>query len=171
MDHPWNSEPEIGDFLAFLIKTQQCKNVLELGVFSGFTSMSIINALPKEGSYTGIDITSEYLSSEFIERKNSDKRVNFIQDDCLKVLNGLQNNHFDLIFIDTTHTEEQTRAEFKACEKLIKQNGFICLHDSISHIGVTNWINYIKKFNWFEVLTINTSRNNGLSIVKCLSKK
>jgi len=65
--HPWNSEYAVSSLIAELIKIKSCTNVLEIGVFEGQTGLAMINALPKDGKYTALDITEEnFLKPEMI---------------------------------------------------------------------------------------------------------
>lgn len=167
-EHVWNSETEVGELIASLIKIHSAKNVLEIGVFEGKTGVYMMKNNTK---YTGIDITDEYFSDAFLLKKPKT-----IIGNSLDVLPTLEENSFDLIFIDSLHEYDHLKKEFKLCEKLIRTNGLIVLHDSLSHIGVTKWVNEIKKYNWFEIITLNTPKYegkevSGLTIIKCLFTK
>ncbi len=178
--HIWNSEPEVGLILGSIIIGGQYTTVIELGFFKGVTSEALAAALDlrttnkHEKKLILVDITNEYFTQESQNElrencENTDVTIEI--GDSIKVLKKYPKNFADLIFIDTTHTLEQTRLEFKEAERIIKTNGIIALHDSISHHGVGEWVAYIKQFNWFEVITIPTSNGNGLTLVKCLMKK
>lgn len=176
--HIWNSEPEVGMLLGSIVKGGYFKTVIELGFFKGATSQWLASSLNgMSGSKKNlimVDISDEYIENSTIEKLreiNENVNIEIKIGDSIKILHEITDNFADLIFIDTTHTLEQTRAEFKEAERVIKTNGIIALHDSISHHGVKEWVDYIKQFNWFEIITLPTSNGNGLTLVKCLIVK
>lgn len=156
--HVWDSETECAKFLANFCEMSNLFKILEVGVWQGATSVYLEKV---SSEFVGIDIVNEQITSELIKSKT-------IVGDSIEVMKTLQLNYFDLIFIDTTHEYERTKAEFKEAERLIKQNGYIALHDSISHQGVKKWIDEIKGNKGLEIITFETPNKNGLTIVKYL---
>lgn len=164
--HIWSSEKEVGTLLASLIRMMKMSNVLESGVFKGRTACYMINALPDGGDYWGIDIEDH----RPLEVKEFMQYQNFILGDSREALKQLPAKYFDLIFIDSVHELDFLRSEFHECERIIKTNGIVALHDA--HIpGVKAMIDYLKKFDWFEVITMDTQdewlNNRGIALVKC----
>jgi predicted O-methyltransferase YrrM len=167
--HIWTSEKQVGELISSLIKLNNGKHVLESGVFKGQTSIYMIDALPNDGSYTGVDIEDlrEDVVRDFMDMNGNCK---FIKGDSLQVLKDLPKNHYDLIFIDSVHEEDFLRQEFKLAEQLVKVNGLIVLHDAYTY-GVNKWIEYVKQFPWFEIINLDTcddwGNNRGVAVVKC----
>lgn len=166
-DHIWNSEEEVGELLACLIKMSRMTKVLEAGVFKGRTSSYLISALPEDGEYYGIDIQDQRTE----EVKEFMKGHTFMLGDSREEMKKLYPRYFDMVFIDSVHEVDFLRVEFKEAERVIKKDGFIVLHDAYLP-GVKEWIDYIKQFTWFEVININTcdslGYNRGIAIIKCL---
>ena len=52
--------PEQGSFMAFLVKLINGKNTLDIGVFTGYSSLSIAMVLPDDGCVTACDINTEW---------------------------------------------------------------------------------------------------------------
>lgn len=164
--HPWSSEPQVGILISALIDIHECEEVLEIGVFKGATSMSMI----WDGiNYTGIDIEDHRENVVKQEMKGQ----KFILGNSLDVIPKLPAHHYDLIFIDGNHEYKHVMEEFKLCERVIKKGGLILFHDTIGILDVKRVIDYIKQFNHFEVLTLRTPAiegrglGSGLTIVKC----
>lgn len=157
-EHSWNSEPEVGQLIAALIDIQQCKEVLEIGVFKGATALSMMKV-----NYTGID-NKDYREQIVIDQMKDHK---FILGDSLNELRKLPKSNYDLIFIDSVHEYNHCLQEFKLCESLIKSGGLICFHDAVKWEGVARVMDYIRTFNHFEVLILTTPHGEGFSIVKC----
>jgi caffeoyl-CoA O-methyltransferase len=158
--HDWNSEKEVGVFLASLIRLTKARTVLEVGVFEGETSKHIIEALPQGGLYTGIDI-NDY-------RKNwkepDGKVVSFLIGDSLALLPTLPDYHYDIIFIDGDHSWEHVLSEFKKCERLVARNGIIALHDTIHLEGPRKLVEYAAHYG-YKNITLNTPEVRGLSLL------
>jgi len=172
--HPWNSEQAVSEFIGSLIKLHSAKKVLEIGVFEGQTGIEMIKAVGDDGHYIGIDITDENFNTSFnklISKTRTD--VCTYIDSSFEVLPTLEEKTFDLIFIDSVHEYDHLSKEFKLCEKLIKQDGLIVLHDAILFEGVNRFCQELKNNKGFEVLILNTPKEgdrtpSGLAIIKCM---
>ena len=128
----------------------------------------MIDALPEKGTYTGIDVQD--WRPDAVKEYMKEKKAKFILGDSQYEMEKLKPHHFDLVFIDSDHTFEHLQKEFKLCEKLVKQNALVLIHDS-NLPQLQKWIDVIrpnKKGGWFEVLDLNTSGNRGMCIVKML---
>jgi len=51
--------PVEGSFLAFLVRALRAKRVLEVGTFTGYSSISMAKALPPDGRVTSVDVNEE----------------------------------------------------------------------------------------------------------------
>jgi predicted O-methyltransferase YrrM len=162
--HDWNSEDEVGQFLASLIKMAKCKAVLEVGVFHGETSQHLINALPKGGQYIGIDINDYRTDLTKATMSTGGKSIDFILGNSHDELAKLPSNHFDLIFVDGDHSWESILPEFKLVERLVARGGVIVYHDTIHLDGPRKLVEYAANFNYNNV-TLNTTEGRGISIL------
>src|SRR5271168_4144860 len=52
--------PEQGQFFQFLVKLTGARMALEIGVFTGYSSLAVAQALPEGGHITACDISEEY---------------------------------------------------------------------------------------------------------------
>lgn len=159
--HGWNSEADVCQFIGSLIKMNGYKNVLEIGVFEGETSVKMIEALPIGGKYTGIDI-NDYRKLDF---NKSGKGWNFILGESINVLANMPEDHFDFIFVDGDHSWENILPEFKEIERVIKPGGVIAYHDSIHIADVKKLIEYAHHYK-YNTVTLNTSEGRGLSLIQ-----
>lgn len=161
--HVWNSEDEVGRFIASLIKMNKAKTVLEVGVFEGETSKHIINAMPKGGYYCGIDVEDFRTDKKVFERKGV--AIDFVLEDSKEALLSLNNNYFDVVFVDSAHHWEHILPEFKLVEKVVAESGVIIYHDSIHIPDVSRLMEYAKHYG-YNVVTLNTTGDRGLSLLR-----
>lgn len=172
----WTSEPETSELIASLIKMTDAKNVLEIGTYTGFTSAYMIDAIPDDGKYIGIDV--ENLVDKKILKliKETKKDFEFVFKNSLDFLSST-NETFDFIFIDSLHEFDHLLKEFQLCEKLIFKGGTIAIHDSLLIPDVINFIAWLHRFKHFEIITLPTPNiegrggASGLTLIKCLYGK
>jgi hypothetical protein len=95
--------------------------VAELGVDQGDFTHSIYNINKPKKLYL-IDTWES-------ERYNQNKMLFVIKKDSIIALKTFNNNYFDWIYIDTSHTYEQTLKELEISRLKIKKEGIISGHD------------------------------------------
>ena len=54
--------PEQGAFLAFLVRLTGARNVIEIGVFTGYSALAMAEALPEAGRVFALDLSADYLA-------------------------------------------------------------------------------------------------------------
>ena len=159
----WTSEIDVYDLIYSLIKMTCAKNVMEIGVFEGYTSIKMVEALPKDGKFTGIDI-NDYLKTDL---KSIGPEIDFILGESITVMQGMKPKQFDFIFVDGDHHWENILPEFNEVVKLITPGGIIAYHDTIGIPDVKRLMEHVSKLN-YNVITFKTSDNRGLSLIQKL---
>jgi predicted O-methyltransferase YrrM len=159
----WTSEIDVYDLIYSLIKMTCAKDVMEIGVFEGYTSVKMIEALPKDGKFTGIDI-NDYLKHDL---KSIGPEVDFILGESITVMQSMKPKQFDFIFVDGDHHWENILPEFREVVKLIKLGGVIAYHDTIGIPDVKRLMQHVSKLS-YNVITFKTSDNRGLSLIQKL---
>ncbi len=89
-------------FLHLIIKISNIKDVLEIGTFTGLSTLSISLALPKDGKLIALDKNEETnkVALNFFKKANQDHKIKTIIKPALESLEELKNNKFDMVFID-----------------------------------------------------------------------
>jgi len=155
------------------------KNILELGVRQGDTSLPLLLAASiTNGTVKSVDIDmTEFQCPE--EFKNI---WEFCHQDSLEFLKQYQGEKFDLVYIDDWHSYEHVKKELEFIDQMIKPSSVVLLHDLMYgntcpyyHIDLTTcspqWANggpyravAELNANFWEFSTIPS--NNGLTILR-----
>jgi caffeoyl-CoA O-methyltransferase len=90
-----------GRFLEFLVRIKGAKNVLELGTFTGWSSISMARGLPEGGRITTCDVEEETtaIARRYAEEAGVVDRIDYRLGPGLETLETLD-GPFDLVFID-----------------------------------------------------------------------
>ena len=127
-------------FFQFLIKTNNIKNILEIGTFTGYSALTMALSLPKNGKITCLDINEKTSKKaiSFFKKAKVDNLIEFKIGSALKSLNEIkqQNLFFDMIFIDAD--KENYKNYFNTCFSLIKNAGFIIIDNVLWHGDVAD---------------------------------
>jgi len=111
----WNLSPEMlsgpleGQFLKSLVSIQKAKRILDIGLFTGYSALSMAEALPADGEVVSIEI-SEYLKPlviDLIKDSPHHKKITILIGKALDVLKDLaaKGEKFDMIFLDAEKSE------------------------------------------------------------------
>ena len=144
-------------FFQFFIRTNNIKNILEVGTFTGYSALSMGLAIPKDGNITCLDINKETSESAriFFKKANLDKKIKIILAPAAKTLSKLKDEKktFDMIFIDAD--KENYINYYNLSLELVKNNGFIFIDNVLWKGDVADpqknerLTNIIREFNSF----------------------
>ncbi len=113
-NHP-NAEmqiaPEQGQFLGFLVKALNVKMAIEVGVFTGYSSLAIALALPEDSKLIACDNNLEFtrIAQRYWSRAGVADRIELRLGEAIASLDLLISegltNHIDFAFIDAQKSE------------------------------------------------------------------
>ena len=93
-----------GQFLQLMIKINNVKNCLEIGTFTGFSTLTMALALPNGGKITTLDHDEKivHIAKNFFKKGNLDNKIETVISPALETLKKFleEKKKFDLIFID-----------------------------------------------------------------------
>jgi predicted O-methyltransferase YrrM len=98
--------PEQGQFMALLVKLMGAKKTLEVGVFTGYSSLVVALALPADGKLVACDVSHEYtaIARRYWQDAGVANKIDLHIAPALETLDRLIENGeaetFDLAFID-----------------------------------------------------------------------
>ncbi|HEX2504796.1 MAG TPA: class I SAM-dependent methyltransferase [Gaiellaceae bacterium] len=93
--------PLEGQFLGWLVRLSRAQNVLEIGTFTGYSSISMALALPYGGRITSLDVNEETtaVARRYADEAGVADRIDYRVGPALDALAELE-GPWDLVFID-----------------------------------------------------------------------
>lgn len=93
----------VGRFLAMMVRISGAKRVLEIGTFSGYSALSMAEALPIDGKLITCEYNERYegLARTFFAKSDHGKKITLKMGTALETLESLQGREsFDLAYLD-----------------------------------------------------------------------
>lgn len=149
--------PEQAAFLAFFIKSMGFKKGLEIGVFTGYSSLAILQAMPDDGKLVCCEISQEYadVAIDYWKQAGVEHKAKCIVGDAVKSVNNLidsgEQNSFDFVYIDANKNDYDSY--YEAALKLTKPAGIIMLDNMlwggkvVDLEDTSEWTTAIKELN------------------------
>lgn len=131
----WQIAPEQGQFMALLVKLTGAKRLLEVGTFTGYSSMCLAAALPDDGTLLCCDISAEYtaVAQRYWHQAGLSERIELRLGPALQTLQGLQqqglSETFDLIFVDADKANYP--AYLEQALVLLRQGGLLLFDNTL----------------------------------------
>ena len=96
-----------GSFITTLLKLMNAKNVLEIGTFTGYSSICMAYGLPEDGHVDTLEINDEleYLIREGFEKAGVSEKITLHIGDAFETLKKLEGRTYDLAYIDANKRE------------------------------------------------------------------
>ena len=152
--------PEQGQFMRLMILTMKAKKILEIGVFRGYSSLSMALGLPEDGKIIACDINNDYVNvaKHYWELAGVSSKIDLRLGPALETIDDLKNEkkieYFDLAFIDADKANYLNY--YNSIFPLIKKRGVILIDNVLWSGSVADNLiqnkdtNAIRMFN--EVL-------------------
>ena len=142
-------------FLHLMIKICKAKNILEIGTFTGLSTLSMSLALSNEGSIIALDkdLETNKVALDFFNKANQNKKIKTIIKPAIDSLNDIKktNTFFDIAFIDADKINYINY--YESVIQLIKKDGLIIIDNVLWHGEVADennnekFTNIIREFN------------------------
>jgi predicted O-methyltransferase YrrM len=123
--------PEQGQFMALLVKLIGAKKTLEVGVFTGYSSLVVALALPADGKIVACDVSEEYTSvaRRYWQDAGVADKIDLHIAPALETLDKLltagETGTFDFAFIDADKSNYNNY--YERCLELIRPGGLIAI--------------------------------------------
>ena len=123
--------PDQGQFLAMLVQLMGAKKTIEVGVFTGYSSLVIALALPADGKIVACDVNREYteIARRYWEKAGVANKIDLHLVPAIITLETLiakgETESFDFAFIDADKSNYDRYYEL--CLQLIRPRGLIAI--------------------------------------------
>ncbi len=103
--------PDQGQFMALLVKLMNAKKVIEIGVFTGYSSLCMALAMPDDGRIVACDINKEYtdIARRYWDKAGVSNKIELFLAPAIETLDKLlkqgEQNTYDFVFIDADKPE------------------------------------------------------------------
>jgi predicted O-methyltransferase YrrM len=123
------TDPEQTQFLAMLLQAINAKRVCEVGVFTGYSTLAMAQALPDDGLVVACDVDADAPSvgQKFWKQAGVDKKISLRIGPASDTMNALLKEFgagsFDFIYVDAD--KDNYDAYYELGLKLLRQRGLI----------------------------------------------
>jgi predicted O-methyltransferase YrrM len=151
--------PDQGQLIALLIRLMSARRVLEIGVFTGYSSLTIALALPTDGVLVACDISEEYtaIAKRYWRQAGVQDKIDLRIAPALQTLDSLlesgQAETFDFAFVDADKANYSNY--YDRALKLLRPGGLMAM---TMFCGLDEWLTCNQP--------IKLSRQCGFSIRK-----
>ena len=123
--------PEQGQFMEMLVQLMGATKTIEIGVFTGYSSLCVALALPSNGQIIACDVSEEYtaIARRYWEAAGVANKISLQLGPAINTLDKLiaegQAGTFDFAFIDAD--KENYEAYFERALQLVRNGGLIVI--------------------------------------------
>lgn len=144
-DHPkaeMQIAPEQAQFLRFLVRLIGARRTIEIGVFTGYSALSVAEMLPPNGDLVACDISEDYteVARRYWREAGVDDRIDLriapAEETLADLLDDGQAGTFDFSFIDAD--KEAYDTYYEQSLKLLRPGGVIALDNMFRGGRVTD---------------------------------
>jgi predicted O-methyltransferase YrrM len=134
--------PEQGQFMSLLVQLIGAKKTLEVGVFTGYSSLSVALALPDDGKIIAADVSEEFtaIARRYWQEAGVADKIDLRLAPGLETLDQLlatgQGGTFDFAFIDAD--KENYDGYYERSLQLVRPGGLIAIDNVLWSGEVAN---------------------------------
>ncbi len=127
--------PEQGQFMALVARMIGARRYLEIGTFTGYSTLAVAQAMPRDSQIIACDLSEEWtrIASRYWIRAGMAERIRLELRPALQTLDGLIDQgwrgDFDLAFIDADKTAYIDY--FERCLTLVRAGGIILIDNTL----------------------------------------
>ncbi|MQR01843.1 class I SAM-dependent methyltransferase [Glaciimonas soli] len=127
--------PEQGQFMTLLIKLMAARRTIEIGVFTGYSALTVALALPDDGKLLACDISDEYtqIGLPFWQQAQVKHKIDLQIRPALETLDvrlaAGEAGQYDFAFIDADKTGYDDY--YERCLQLLRTGGLIAIDNTL----------------------------------------
>lgn len=123
--------PEQGQFMALLVRLMGARKTIEIGVFTGYSALTVALALPEDGQILACDISDEYtrIARPYWEQAKVAHKIDLQLAPALATLDARlaagAAGQYDFAFIDADKSAYD--GYYERCLQLLRRGGLIAI--------------------------------------------
>jgi predicted O-methyltransferase YrrM len=127
--------PEQGQFMALLVKLMGARRTIEIGVFTGYSALSVALALPAHGRMLACDVNDEYtrIGQPYWEQAGVAGKIELCLGPALDTLDARlaagEAGQYDFAFIDADKVNYD--GYYERCLQLVRSGGLIAIDNTL----------------------------------------
>ena len=127
--------PEQGQFMALLVQMMGARYTLEVGVFTGYSALSVALALPEDGRIVACDISEEWtaVARRYWREAGVEGKIDLRLAPAMETLDALIEDGrvgaFDFAFIDAD--KESYAGYYERALSLVRSGGLIAVDNTL----------------------------------------
>jgi predicted O-methyltransferase YrrM len=127
--------PEQGQFMALLIKLMGARRTIEVGVFTGYSALSVALALPDDGRLLACDISDEYtrIGQPYWAQAGVADKIDLRLAPAVQTLDERlaagEAGQYDFAFIDADKVSYD--AYYEKCLRLLRPGGLVAVDNTL----------------------------------------
>jgi predicted O-methyltransferase YrrM len=127
--------PDQGQFMALLAKLAGARRAIEVGVFTGYSSLAVALALPPDGKIVACDKSEEWtaIARRFWKKAGVESKIDLRLGDAVATLDVLLAEggagRYDFAFIDAD--KGNYLAYYERCMQLLRAGGLIVVDNTL----------------------------------------
>ena len=92
----------VGGLLQFLIKISGAERVLEIGMFTGYSTLKMAEALPDDGEINSCELMQKHIETakRWFQQSRVNHKIHVHHGEAVKTLEEFKKRSFDLMFVD-----------------------------------------------------------------------
>ena len=96
----------VGGLLQMLIKISGAKRVLEIGMFTGYSTLKMVEALPADGEIHSCELMEKHIviAKSWFKKSDVNYKISIHKGEADKSLEEFRAGSFDLMFVDADKT-------------------------------------------------------------------
>ena len=148
--------PDQGQFMALLVTLIQAKRILEIGTFTGYSSLAMALAMPEDGKIICCDYSEQWTSiaRRYWREAGVEQKMDLRLAPAIDTLNELSPSHqacFDMVFIDAD--KENYDSYYELSLSLLRPGGLMIIDNVL-------WGGAVIDDNHQDAATVSIRRLN-----------